>query len=63
MNEISQKAQEVMNRLGAFVPENIDNSFDELPILGPYKHDSGTYTGQYLGEDRHGFGIYVRPLN
>ena len=61
MNEVSEEAQETLNQIGKYkrpAPAPGKN-YDSLPVLGPYRHSYGTYTGQYKDGKRHGFGTFV----
>ena len=60
MNELSEEAKKVYNRLGKYNPTKTFEEFNQLPLLGPYKDSDGTYTGQYKDGQRHGYGILVR---
>lgn len=60
MHIIARIVEKKMKQLGKFIPSQENKTYDDLPVLGPYKHDEGSYTGQYMNGMRHGYGTFVR---
>lgn len=62
MGHPSPNAQDVLDDLGNFVPEqNAERDlYQSSSVLGPYQYGNGTFRGQFKNGKRHGFGTFVR---
>lgn len=60
MNNLTQKSQEVYNKLKSDPKMKIQAPKSDEPVLGPYRYlDGSTYEGEYKNGKRWGYGILV----